>query len=631
MKIRKLRASFGKLQGESLSLHGGLNVIYAPNESGKSTWCAFICAMLYGIDPLEQGRLPERTRYAPWSGAPMEGTMDITADNCEITLTRTTVARNAPMREFSAVYSDTNTQVEGMTATNCGELLTGVGKEVFRRSAFIEQGSVAIAASSELENRIRSLVSSGDEQTSYTDASSRLEDWQRKRRYNRKGMLPVLETEIDEAQHLLDEMESSVNSVQEMEEKLTETNRQCERLEEQVTEARRRQRTEALNRLRDSRTLVQERSDSHDAALADLSRAREALRRSEFSDRTGEELRAEIKADRAALEELEEVPEQQSGFVPALLFSVLAILTAAFYGVSMKVPLILLAAVFCVGAILFFLRYSSRRQEQQTTQAERDRILRKYKISVADDLNDILEKHLELEKNVHRAEEEEKRSRERLENAGRQLQDIEEKAVTELDFVGGDTEAARLSRELQRRRTEASELAAKISGLNGKLSAMGDSLVLSSVLSSLRERHETIQNEYEAITLASEILRSADAEVRSRFSPELSRLAAEYMSEMTGGRYEDVLISQDFSAKARAKDDSMAHDAEFLSAGTMDLMYLALRLAVCELALPAGEPCPLIIDDALVNLDNTRYEQAMSLLRKIALSRQVILFTCRRE
>ncbi|MBR0216747.1 MAG: hypothetical protein IJL96_07490, partial [Clostridia bacterium] len=85
------------------------------------------------------------------------------------------------------------------------------------------------------------------------------------------------------------------------------------------------------------------------------------------------------------------------------------------------------------------------------------------------------------------------------------------------------------------------------------------------------------------------------------------------------------------SAKARTRDDSVARDAEYLSAGTMDLMYLAVRLAVCELALPAGEPCPLIIDDALVNLDNSRYEQAMALLKKIALKRQVILFTCRRE
>jgi len=101
MKINKLDASFGKLQNESLKLHAGLNVIYAPNESGKSTWCAFIRAMLYGVDSAERSRagyLPDKLRYAPWSGAPMEGTMELTADDCDITIRRSTRAKNAPMR-----------------------------------------------------------------------------------------------------------------------------------------------------------------------------------------------------------------------------------------------------------------------------------------------------------------------------------------------------------------------------------------------------------------------------------------------------------------------------------------------------------------------------------------------------
>ena len=55
-----------------------------------------------------------------------------------------------------------------------------------------------------------------------------------------------------------------------------------------------------------------------------------------------------------------------------------------------------------------------------------------------------------------------------------------------------------------------------------------------------------------------------------------------------------------------------------------------MRLAVCELALPDGEPCPLILDDALVNLDELRLEQAMKLLGEIAKERQVILFSCRK-
>ena len=91
-----------------------------------------------------------------------------------------------------------------------------------------------------------------------------------------------------------------------------------------------------------------------------FSRARDALRRSEFGDRTGEQLRGEMEKDRAVLETLEEKePDGRSGLFPAILCSFLAILTAAFYGVSSKLPLILAAGVCCVFAILFFLRYSA--------------------------------------------------------------------------------------------------------------------------------------------------------------------------------------------------------------------------------------------------------------------------------
>ena len=80
MIIRKLTASFGKFHGDSLELQPGLNVIESGNESGKSTWCAFIGAMLYGVDSSARekgGVLPVKVKYAPWSGAPMEGAMEL--------------------------------------------------------------------------------------------------------------------------------------------------------------------------------------------------------------------------------------------------------------------------------------------------------------------------------------------------------------------------------------------------------------------------------------------------------------------------------------------------------------------------------------------------------------------------
>ena len=157
MMINKLTASFGKLENETLSFHEGLNVIHAPNESGKSTWCAFIRAMLYGVDSSareRRGHIPDKLRYAPWSGAPMEGSMELRAEGSDITLTRRTRTKGAPMRDFSAVYTGTAIPVEGMDGQNAGQLLTGVSREVFTRSAFIEQGALGVTGSPELEKRI---------------------------------------------------------------------------------------------------------------------------------------------------------------------------------------------------------------------------------------------------------------------------------------------------------------------------------------------------------------------------------------------------------------------------------------------------------------------------------------------
>ena len=234
MIIKRLDATFGKLEGESLELHEGLNVISSPNESGKSTWCAFIRAVLYGVDSSERqkaGFLPDKMRYAPWSGEPMQGSMQIESNGRDITLVRTTKTASAPMREFSAVYTGTSVPVDGLTGANAGETLTGVSRDVFRRSAFVEQGKVAVTHSAELEKRISAIVSTGDEDCSYTEADERLRQWQRKRRFNRYGRLPELEDELSHKKQLLSELADASQQRKDMSAELEAAKRECEKLE----------------------------------------------------------------------------------------------------------------------------------------------------------------------------------------------------------------------------------------------------------------------------------------------------------------------------------------------------------------------------------------------------------------
>ena len=171
MLIHRMSAVFGRLRNETLQFHDGLNIIEAPNETGKSTWCAFLTAMLYGINSRERdkaGFIAEKNRYAPWDGSSMAGRLDCRTGDADITLLRGTRRQSAPLAEFQAVYAGTGTQVDNLTATNCGEALLGVSREVFERSAFIRQSGLAISQDAGLERRVASLISSGEEDTSYT-------------------------------------------------------------------------------------------------------------------------------------------------------------------------------------------------------------------------------------------------------------------------------------------------------------------------------------------------------------------------------------------------------------------------------------------------------------------------------
>ena len=118
MQIHRMSANFGKLQGQTLELHEGLNIIQAPNETGKSTWCAFLSAMLYGINSRERdkaGSLAEKNRYAPWSGTAMLGRIDCTVEGEELSLLRATRRASAPMAEFRAMYAGTGTVILELT------------------------------------------------------------------------------------------------------------------------------------------------------------------------------------------------------------------------------------------------------------------------------------------------------------------------------------------------------------------------------------------------------------------------------------------------------------------------------------------------------------------------------------
>ncbi len=198
MIIRSMNASFGKLNNERLELKPGLNVIQAPNEAGKSTWSAFIRAMLYGINTAEKdtaAKIADKNRYQPWDGGAMSGTMDIQARGRDVTISRAPL-KGAAFKAFWAKYTGTDEDVQWLAAANAGEALTGVSEGVFARTAFIRQTGLRVDGDPALEKRIAAIVSGGDENQSYVQTDAKLRAWLRERRHNRNGQIPRIEEDI---------------------------------------------------------------------------------------------------------------------------------------------------------------------------------------------------------------------------------------------------------------------------------------------------------------------------------------------------------------------------------------------------------------------------------------------------
>ena len=199
MRIREMTATFGRLNKAHLKLGPGLNILEAPNEAGKSTWSAFIRAMLYGVPTNQRdktGFLAEKNRYSPWSGAPMEGSMTVEWQGREIILRRRAKG-SSPFGHFEAVDAATGEAIPELTAENVGETLIGCEREVFERSAFVGQANVAVDGAPALEKRIAALLTSGTEAVSYSEVERRLKDWLNRRKHNKTGLIPKLEAEIE--------------------------------------------------------------------------------------------------------------------------------------------------------------------------------------------------------------------------------------------------------------------------------------------------------------------------------------------------------------------------------------------------------------------------------------------------
>lgn len=725
MLIFSMTATFGCFNNETLRLHDGLNILEEANEGGKSTWCAFLRAMFYGLESRKGGANSEKNRYTPWSGAAMRGEMELSWAGQHITLFRFPKGSN-PFGGFKAVYTGTEEPVPGLSGDNVGETILGVSKEVFQRTCFLPQGGIQIDGSADLEKRVAALATSGQEDVSFSQTERRLKDWRNALQSNRStGTLPkkrerlmalrqildkgqVLRERVADAQGYLEDLKRQKAEIEEdlalhqvLQEQSYARRYDKARQELQQKEADYAQRFAQLQgqgtlpgqeELRKAQgdlaylNALEERKKSAAVVKEQLAQRRENAQKeanaSPFAPMTAQEAHQEAQRIYAILTSPARtrvwhwVPMLGCG-VAALALIVVGLVTKAIH------PAILLGVGggLLVAGVVVSLALSAGGKKQRTK--ETAELLARFQIRQADEV-------LGLEKLYEKSQ----TAWQEAEAAYAQAVDKEEELEQEYDALWADLRAfclpfapqadspitlsAALSRSLaqegllaqakseleqakavfeavasqgeptqtpeegssplpQRERSEDEAILVRLNHAlalyseqlarsQGELTALGDLTAVEEERKATEEAIARQEEQYTALTLALETLTQANATLQSRFSPAVNQTAGEIMARLTGGRYSALSFTRDFQALA---DSGLGlHGSQFLSQGTADQVYLALRLAICQLTFFQEELPPLVLDDALVTFDDQRLGYALELFSQLSRDRQVILFTC---
>lgn len=220
----------------------------------------------------------------------------------------------------------------------------------------------------------------------------------------------------------------------------------------------------------------------------------------------------------------------------------------------------------------------------------------------------------QLKENTEKAEELEAELRKLADEADRDIRGLDEQSVRN---AVDDNEAV-----MEDIRGQLGELALLLR------SPEHDENELKRLSAELTDEYAQKKELYDALELAEENMQAAVDDISRSFGPLLNEKTAEIFSNLTGGRYEKVMVDKEYAIQAKPKSGGY-HEWKYLSSGTTDQAYLSLRLAMTELITDNGERLPLMLDDVLLQYDAERAENALEYLKKYAQNAQILFFTCR--
>ena len=679
MKIKNIKVNaYGNIENKDINLEEGINIIHGANESGKSTLLNYIISIFYGISRNKDGKaLSDYEKYKPWNSNEFSGRISYKLENGE---------KYEIFRDFNKknpkIYNDKLEDISDRFETDKKDgskffiEQMGIDKQMYLSTVVSTQEEVRLNEKNQnmLIQKIANLAGTGEDNVSYKKALIKLQEKIRDEiGTNKTSQKPIniIEKEIVEINNKIVETEKYRNRKYEIDAEKEQILSELKELEQQKQILQELQNSMKSEEETKNRLEIREKNRKDNIAkINELTNQKNTINaESERVQSAKNHLQDIIKGHKENIEKLNseiekianEKEETQEKEKPSILFIVITVVLAiALICSIILIKNYIVSGILGVALIANIVFYVINKNKQKVNKAKlREKInqekqykrekLENQKQQIIANVN-TTEKELEkqeeeekqvnselsmlkgqiilLEKNNEKITEEIEQDNKAIkEESNKNKQQIiekyKDKNINDLLYINDyQNYISKIEETINNNRIRIKGLEIEYNTIVPQLDEM---VVLEEKREADKEKLAELREKESIINIAIENLMDAYEEMKTTITPKFTKNLSESIQKISSNKYNKVTIN-DENGMIIENNRGEYVEAIKLSTGTIDQLYLALRLSMIDEL--SKENLPIILDESFAYSDNNRLKNMLQYLTSDLNNHQTIIFTC---
>lgn len=692
MNIKNIKINaYGNLENKEINLDKKINIIHGANESGKSTMLSYIVNSFYGISKTKDGKdISDFDKYKPWNNNEFSGRISYELGNGEqYEVFRDFNKKNPKIYNKNLEDITDKFEIDKKEGSKFFLEQTGIDKQMYTSTVVSMQEEVRLDDKNQnmLIQKIANLAGTGEDNVSYKKALTKLQNKIRDEiGTNKTSQKPIniLNNQIEEINKKIEEIKPNINKKYEIDNQKDLINENLKNLEikkeileeinkknqnkldylkeKNIKEISKKDNEEHIEKLKKEANTVKEEQMKVEKTVNDLNKKLEEKKVEQSR------IEEELNKENEQTENIENSKNIKSSKNTIYIIFLIVFIALGILGVAL-LKNYLVTIVFGILALIDIILLITKKIKVNRIIKEENKLSETKKKEHIRDLEEEKEYILkEIDKISKELKEEEANQKEiasknsmlqgqiiLLEKTNTSLEKELNSIKEKLEKLQSNNEEELLAQyngkmdrekllqiinstdiepQLKNVETQINNEKIKLKGLeieeNTVIPQIDAMVELEETLQAKKEEYNNLKNQEDIINITIENLEQAYEEMKTTITPKFTENLSKNIEEISNGKYSKVTIN-DESGMVVENNRGEYINANNLSTGTIDQLYLSLRLSMIEDL--SKESLPIILDETFAYFDNTRLENAIKYLIKLTQgenikNHQVIIFTC---